>query len=153
MNSTQRLNESILAGILRQEDPLFRHIYFYGTARDTGDILLRILPQYCAQHPDDNVVFLTGEDFHAEVTRVIHNGEVTPERMTSGPSSCDLFVLSGIDALNGKEISQQALYWVLDWFLEHKVPTVITGSKNPGSLLLLEDRIRAQLEGCLICAV
>jgi len=153
MNSTQRLNETVLNGIVLQEDPLFRHVYFYGTARDTEDILAQLLPQYRAQHPNDSVLVMTGEDFHDAVIDVIRSGTVTPSRMIAGPSSCDLFVLSGIEALNGKENSQQALYWVLDWFLEHKTPTVITGSKNPGCLLLLEDRIRAQLEGSLICAV
>lgn len=152
MKTDASLTDAIIRRIVQGADPVYSEVYIYGEPDNMTAVLEKLEEDYGAAHPCRRVVRITGEEYMERVCQVLLKGKLV-NLMFPLEEECGLFIFRDIEKLGGKESYMELIYGVLDHCLEHHIQLVVTGSVPVKELDCLEDRIRAQLAGCLCCSL
>lgn len=143
--------DAVIENIVRKGNPVYKTVYFYGEPDAVIEVLDNLEGAYRAAHPRKRLIRSSGGVFARwAYDAMAHSGRVDPVFLAE---DCDFLIFRDIEQLGGKEFCMELIYWVLDYCLEHNIQLVVTGSVPVKDLICLEDRIRAQLAGCLCCSV
>lgn len=136
--------QQILRELTDRRTDLYDVVYFYGDPDKTLGLIARLRTELTNRHPETTVRHRTGTAFASDVRERCFRGRLGDIcRDYRG----DLLILEGLDAVAGKETTEQALYGVLDWYLESGKRLVITGTAPLTAISALAERISAQISG------
>lgn len=141
----------IIAGIIAGNRSLYNPTYFYGPDDMVLDTLYTVVSDYKETHPEDAVLWVSGDDFCVEMINAIK--ENTADEFRRKYRSCDMLVLDRVEQLPGRKSTQQELYEIIDCICMNGGQIVFGSRIPPSKLEDMEDRNRAQMEGALICCV
>jgi chromosomal replication initiator protein len=114
-------------------------------AHATGNALLARLGESAV------VACASGEAFVQELIASIQSGSV--ERWRSRYRAVDALVIDGIQALDGKERSQEEFFHLFNVLHQKGRQIVLTSDRPLGGFRLLEDRLRTRFEAGLVVHV
>ena len=128
---------------------VFNTLYLCNTQSNNHRDVLELELLYRTSYPDEKVARIRATDFlEAYLTAIC--GSLT-EEFKNYYRSLDLLILEDVESISGKPTVMETVYIIVDYLLEHQRHIVFTSSLLPRELALLEDRNRAQFEGCPIC--
>lgn len=131
-----------------QEGPL-GPLVFIGEADAVSAALTYAKKLFQADHPDAEIERLSASQFLNELIKSIRYQET--ELYMNYLRSMDLLLLEGFEEIRGMERTQMEVYGLFDYLYEHGRRFVIGMSVPPKDIPTLEDRVRTQLEGGLLC--
>jgi chromosomal replication initiator protein len=94
------------------------------------------------------VACLTGAQFVDELIEALQQGRV--ERWRTRYRACDALIIDGVQALIGKERSQDELFHLFNVFHEAGKQIVLVSDRPPSALIELEARLRSRFDGGLV---
>ena len=139
--------------LIEHESEIYDLVYFYGRPKDTLLVIDELVHNYKERYPGKRVFRMKARDITTIMCeKIIHNifGPILTEHELS---RCDLFVLEFLDTVAGYLATEEHLYGILDWLLEHHVQIVITGNMRIADMKKLAPRICAQIDGGISCLV
>lgn len=139
--------QGVLSGIITRRNPAYDVVYFYGKSNDTTIVVDELLRSYSSCYKNKNAIRMNGQVFLENQLQNIRDGKCQSVLSEEELHTCDLFVFEEIDKIAGLQVTEQALYGLLDWLLEHNVQIVITGSVPIAYMDKLAPRIRTQICG------
>ena len=145
--------EKVLNSIIERESKIYDLVYFFGRPKDTTLVIDELLQKFSVCYQNKTVIRMNARD----ITTIMCNNIIRNTRMPvlndAELNNCDLFVLEYIDTVAGYLASEEHLYGILDWLLEHHVQIVITGNMRIADMKKLAPRICAQIDGGISCLV
>ena len=139
--------------LIEHKSEIYDLVYFYGRPKDTSLVIDELMHNYKERYPGKRVIRMKARDITTIMCeKIIHNifGPILTEHELS---RCDLFVLEFLDTVAGYLATEEHLYGMLDWLLEHHIQIVITGNMRIADMKKLAPRIRAQIDGGISCLV
>lgn len=119
-------------------------LYLYGDPRRTAGYAAEAAVKTGAFRPDAKVVRVSAGDFCADLVQKLTNGE---RRNCLQAYYGDVLIFEDVSAVAGRELLQQMLYGLFDWYLENGKQMLVTGPAPPEAIPGLAPRIQAQLIG------
>lgn len=145
-----RLAASAVIQKLVAQDRVYNTVYFYGSRVLTAAIAAYAEAEMRRARPNAKVIHITGAAFYDDVLDRCRQGKLSGMlRAYTG----DLLILEGIGPIAGAEMTEEELYYILDWFLEHGKQLLITEDVPPDRIQNLAPRICAQFSGGICIAV
>ena len=145
--------EKVLNSIIERESKIYDLVYFFGRPKDTTLVIDELLQKFSVCYQNKTVIRMNARD----ITTIMCNNIIRNTRMPVlndvELNVCDLFVLEHLDTVAGFLVTEELLYGVLDWFLEHHVQIVVTGNMRTADMEKLAPRIRAQIDGGISCLI
>jgi chromosomal replication initiation ATPase DnaA len=103
------------------------------------------------RRPDFAIACLSVHAFVEELVAAMQEGGM--ERWRTRYRAADLFVLDGIQELEGKERTQEELFHLFNHLVGKGAQVVLTSDRAPRELRGLADRLRSRFEGGLVVAL
>lgn len=145
--------QGVLSEIIKRKNAIYDVVYFYGEPKAAVAMIDELLRSYSSCYKSKNIIRMNGQVFFKNQLQNIKEGKSLQVLSEEELCNCDLFIFEEIDTIAGLQTTEQAIYGVLDWFLEHNVQIVITGSVPISHMDKLAPRICAQLAGGISCPV
>lgn len=101
--------------------------------------------------PDKGVACLSATVFVEELIAAMQEGAT--ERWRARYRRADVFILDGIHVLEGKERTQEELFYLFNHLLSQGSQVVLTSDRAPHNLLGLADRLRSRFEAGLVVSL
>lgn len=139
--------------LIEHKSEIYDLVYFYGRPKDTSLVIDELMHNFKERYPGKRIIRMKARDITTIMCeKIIHNifGPILTEHELS---RCDLFVLEFLDTVAGYLATEEHLYGMLDWLLEHHIQIVITGNMRIADMKKLAPRIRAQIDGGISCLV
>lgn len=146
-----QLLNGIIAGIIAGNRDLYNPTYFYGPDDMVQDTLYTVVSDYKETHPEDSVLWVSGDDFCVELINAIK--ENTADEFRRKYRSCDMLVMDRVEQLSGRQSAMIEFYEVFDHIFMQGGQIVLGGRVPPVDIAGLDNRIRTQLESGMICHV
>ncbi len=148
---TLQLLNGIIAGIIAGNRSLYNPTYFYGPDDMVLDTLYTVVSDYKETHPEDSVLWVSGDDFCMELIHAIKGGTSTEFRKKY--YGCDMLAFDGVDRISGKQSAMIEFYELFDHIFMQGGQIILGGIVPPVEIAGLDDRIRTQLESGMICRI
>lgn len=145
--------EKVLNAIVERENRIYDLVYFFGRPKDTMLVIDELLHNISVCHHNKTVIRMNARDITTILCNNVKHNTRMPVLNDVELNVCDLFVLEHLDTVAGFLVTEELLYGVLDWFLEHHVQIVITGNMRTADMEKLAPRIRAQIDGGISCPI
>ena len=145
--------EKVLNSIIGRENRIYDLVYFFGRPKDTTLVIDELLQKFSGYYQNKTVIRMNARDITTILCNNVKHNMRMPVLNDAELNNCDLFVLEYIDTVAGFQVTEELLYGVLDWFLEHHVQIVITGNMRLADMEKLVPRVRAQIDGGISCLV
>ena len=145
--------EKVLNAIVERENRIYDLVYFFGRPKDTMLVIDELLRNISVCHHNKTVIRMNARDITTILCNNVKHNTRMPVLNDAELNNCDLFVLEYIDTVAGFLATEELLYGVMDWFLEHHVQIVITGNMRLADMEKLAPRIRTQIDGGISCLV
>jgi chromosomal replication initiator protein len=104
-----------------------------------------------ARYPDKLVACLTADGLVEEYVAAMQEGAV--ERWRLRYRAADVFILDDIQALAGKERTQEELFHLFNHLMGKGAQVVLAADRAPRDLVGVADRLRSRFEGGLVVAL
>lgn len=101
--------------------------------------------------PQIKTKYFSGDRFAAIVKEAIQNAELNS--LYDEFMQKDLFIIDGVEALNGDIDVQRAFKYVYDEFYARKKQLLFSSTVPPEDIMFVEDWIRFRLEGSLVLPI
>jgi len=105
-----------------------------------------------AEHPSDQVYYITAEDFTNEMVDAFRHDSVNTFK-NKYRTGCDVLLLEDVHYLSGKERTQIELALALDSLLESGKKIIFSSCHLPGDIPKLNDKLRSRLSSSLISEI
>ncbi len=105
-----------------------------------------------AEHPADQVYYITAEDFTNEMVDAFRHDTVNSFK-NKYRTGCDVLLLEDIHYLSGKERTQVELALTLDSLLEAGKKIIFSSCNLPADIPKLNDKLRSRLSSSLISEI
>ena len=99
-------------------------------------------------HPDTNIVYVTGEMFTNELIEAIQKQDTASFRNKF--RTADVLLVDDVQFISGKESTQEEFFHTFNELHSHGSQIVITSDRPPKAIKTLEDRIKTRFEWGLI---
>ena len=145
--------EKVLEGLIESESSLYDLVYFYGRAKDTAQLIDKLVQHCKACNWDKNVIKIKAEDIFTILCSNVKRHSSMPILTEEELRVLGLFILEDIDTIAGRQVLEELVYGLLDQLLERHVRIVVTGKVSLLEMERLAPRIRTQLGGGICCCV
>jgi len=105
-----------------------------------------------AEHPSDQVYYITAEDFTNEMIDAFRHDCVNAFK-NKYRTGCDVLLLEDVHYLSGKERTQIELALTLDSLLESGKKIIFSSCNLPAAIPKLNDKLRSRLSSSLISEI
>ncbi len=146
-----QLLNGIIAGIIAGNRSLYNPTYFYGPDDMVLETLYTVVSDYKETHPEDSVLWVSGDDFCVELINAIK--ENIADEFRRKYRSCDMLVMDRVEQLSGRQSAMIEFYEVFDHIFMQSGQIILGGRVPPVEIAGLDDRIRTQLESGMICRI
>lgn len=146
-----RFLNGILIGILEEKKALYNPTVFYGPLSSTMTVAAQLEHEYRLRFPQRRIVHTCGKEFFRLLVQSHTDGTLSEFRKPFFPA--DLLIFEDIEDIAGKKVAMQEFYGIFDRVYESCGQIVITALCPPHEIPALEDRVRTQLSGGMICFV
>ena len=137
---TTQLTGQLVQSIVDNRNGLYDVVYLYGK-EESVSLLLDVVVLTASAQLDKKVTRIKAGFLADEWCRDILQG-----RKLAMPEG-DILIMENIHEVAGREHMEQLLYGLFDRFLESHRRLIITGNVPTAQILLLAERIRAQIDG------
>lgn len=148
MNS---LINGIIDGVVQGKKEVYNPVFFYGDPIFVHLAIDRLVRAYTREHPKDLIVHTNGVDFVSEWIYAIKEGTVDEFKKLF--CRARLLVFENVELIAGKDATMYLFFSIFDAVYESGGTIVLGGTKPPSQIHKLQDRVRAQMEGSLLCYV
>lgn len=143
--------DGVIESIIDGKRDVYNPALLYGNTAAVEKIIARFIQDYQTRHPSHKVIHISGEEFARKLILSFQNG--TNLDFGKQFDDADLLVFEDAEAIAGKAYAMQVFYGIIDTAYESGRQIVFTATEPPSKINALEDRIRTQLEGGIICEV
>jgi chromosomal replication initiator protein len=105
-----------------------------------------------SEFPDDQVYYITAEDFTNELVSAFRHGSLDRFK-NKYRTGCDVLILEDIHYLSGKERTQIELAHMLDMLNESGKTVICSSCYLPGDIPKLNNELRSRLQSGLISGI
>ncbi len=123
-----------------------------GTGMGKSHLSQAIGHHILAEHPADQVYYITAEDFTNEMVDAFRHDTVNLFK-NKYRTGCDVLLLEDIHYLSGKERTQIELSLTLDSLLEAGKKIIFSSCNLPADIPKLNDKLRSRLSSSLISEI
>ena len=145
------LKNGIIDEIVHGDKEVYNSVFFFGDPVSVRLTMNKLAKAYGQEYPQDLICRTNGIDFVCELLGAIKEGTV--DRFKEMYRHARLLIFENVEVIAGRETTMQMFYNIFDDIYESGGRIVIGGSKPPAQIQTLEDRVRTQLEGGIICCV
>ena len=146
-----RFLDGVISKTINGKRDVYNPALFYGESSGTKEIVDRLIRDYRAAHPSHKVIHISAEEFVRRFIRSIKDN--TDLDFGKQFAYTNLLVFENVEEIAGKMATMQVFYGVFDKVYESGGQIVLTSSAPPSKIITLEDRVRTQLEGGIMCEV
>ena len=122
---------------------IFNPLFIYG---DSGlgktHLLKAIEHKVRANHPELNIIYVTGEAFTNELVKSILDKNTAP--FQEKYRSCDFLLLDDVQFIAGKESTQEEFFHTFNELYNNGKQIVLTSDISPSKMQKLDDRIKSR---------
>jgi chromosomal replication initiator protein len=127
----------------------YNPLFIYGPAGVGKTHLLQAIGSYVRAHESTLAIrYTTVETFTNEFLSALHNQRL--DEFKRSYREMDLLLLDDIQILEGKTKTAEEFFYTLDAIAGSGAQIVLSGSRHPCEMPLLESRLRERLQGGLI---
>lgn len=145
------LVHEIIDGVAQGKWEIYNPVFFYGDPVRVRLSVNRLVKAYSLAHPKDFIYRTNGVDFVCELIYAIKEGNT--ENFEGALRNAKLLVFESVEAIAGRESTMQLFYSIFDAVYESGGAIIMGGIRPPSQISGLEDRVRTQMEGGIICCV
>lgn len=145
------LVNGIIDGVVQGKWEIYNPVFFYGDPVRVRLTVDRLVKAYTRAYPQDFIYRTNGVDFVCELLYAIKEG--TTESFEGALRNARLLVFESVEVIAGKESTMQLFYSIFDAVYESGGAIIMGGIRPPSQIPALEDRVRTQMEGGIICCV
>ena len=147
----QKLLHGLVADLASQEPPKYAPVYFYGAPEQVSAVLADVQQRYEAANPGKRTLLIRGADFVEQIVRAFL--EHTEQAYLMQLRQADMLLFDGVEAICGRGFAEWEVFSMVDHYLERGRRIAFGAQRPPTQLTGLAERVRTQLEGCVICSV
>lgn len=147
----QQFLHGLTADLASQEPPKYAPVYFYGEPEQVSAVLSDIQQRYEAANPGKCTLLIRGADFVEQIVRAFL--EHTEQAYLTQLRQADMLLFDGVEAICGRGFAEWEVFSMVDHYLERGRRIAFGAQQLPSGLTRLAERVRTQLEGCVICSV
>ena len=147
----QKLLHGLVADLTSVESPKYAPVYFYGAPEQVSAVLADVQQRYEAANPEKRTLLIRGADFAEQLIRVFLDG--TEKAYLTQLRQADMLLFDGVEAICGRGFAEWEVFSMVDHYLERGRRIAFGAQQLPSGLTRLAERVRTQLEGCVICSV
>ena len=127
----------------------YNPLFLYGpSGMGKTHLLQAIAYSVKADHPDYNVIYVTGEIFTTELIEAIRKGD--PLDFKRKYRSADVLLMDDVQFISGKESTQEEFFHTFSDLYSLRKQIVLTSDRPPMEINSLTDRIRSRFTQGLI---
>jgi len=123
-----------------------------GTGMGKSHLAQAIGHYILAEHPTDQVYYITAEDFTNEMVDAFRHDSINTFK-NKYRTGCDVLLLEDIHYLSGKARTQVELALTLDSLLEAGKKIIFSSCNLPADIPKLNDKLRSRLSSSLISEI
>ena len=151
-NSNKFAHAAALGVVKNPGNRAYNPLFIYGNSGlGKTHLLLAIGSAIHANHPNDNIVYVKGDEFLNDIVHAIKEGQM--EEFRQKYRYADLFLVDDIQFIAGKERSQEEFFHTFNSIYEAGHQIVLTSDRPPMEMALLDDRLRTRFEGGLMADI
>lgn len=122
---------------------IFNPLFIYGDSGLGKTHLLKAIEfEVKKNHPELNIIYVTGEAFTNEIVKAIYdNNTVTFQEKYRG---CDFLLVDDVQFIAGKERTQEEFFHTFNELYNRGKQIVLTSDISPSKMQKLDDRIKSR---------
>ncbi len=122
---------------------IFNPLFIYGDSGLGKTHLLKAIEHKVRHdHPELNILYVTGEAFTNELVKAILDKNTTP--FQDKYRSCDFLLMDDVQFIAGKESTQEEFFHTFNELYNNGKQIVLTSDISPSKIQKLDDRIRSR---------
>lgn len=145
------LVHGIIDGVVQGKWEIYNPVFFYGDPVRVRLSVDRLVKAYTRAHPQDFIYRTNGVDFVCEWIHAIKEG--TTLNYGGAIRKAKVLVFESVEVIAGKQSTMELFYSIFDAVYENGGAIIMGGLRPPSQIPGLEDRVRTQMEGGIICCV
>lgn len=140
---------SAAEAVAEERTMAYNPLFIYGqSGLGKTHLLYAIANRIQQKHPDNNIVYIKGDQFLNEFMEALRIGKNFEFR--DKYRRADLLLVDDIQFIAGKNSTQEEFFHTFNALYENHCQIVLTSDRAPGEMALLEDRLRTRFEWGLI---
>lgn len=129
---------------------LYNPLFFYSSAGLGKTHLSSAMGQKIAtDNPDVKVYYTTAEWFTHEMIQALRKNRI-PEFKETYRQKCDVLVVEDVQFFQGKEKTQEEIFYTLDTLIHMGKQVVLTANSSPREISDLKDNLKSRMGGGLV---
>lgn len=131
------------------DDAGFDPLFVYGaTGLGKTHLLQAIVWHLKGKDPTANIIYLSGEQFMYRYVEAMRSQQTDAFR--EAVRSADVLVIDDIQALAGKESTQEEFFHTLNFLLQEEKHVIVSADQAPGDINGLDGRLKSRLQWGLV---
>ncbi len=148
VDETNRFTRAAAFAVAQSPGRTYNPLFIYSpSGLGKTHLLGAIYNHIASHHPDLRQIFVTSEDFAADVVESIRAGD---DAVLTRYEDADVLLVDDIQILAGKESGQDVFFQLFNLLHSQGRQIVITSDRPPKDMRTLEKRLRTRFEGGLI---
>lgn len=122
---------------------IFNPLFIYGDSGLGKTHLLKAIEHKVRKnHPELNIIYVTGEEFTNEIVKAILDKNTAP--FQEKYRSCDFLLMDDVQFIAGKESTQEEFFHTFNALYNNGKQIVLTSDISPSKMQKLDDRIKSR---------
>ncbi len=152
VGNSNKLAHAAAQAVANSPASIYNPLLIYGgSGLGKTHLLNAIANNIRKNHPDYNIVYVSGENFTNELIDSIKDGTVSNFR--NKYRSSDLLLVDDVQFIAGKERTQEEFFHTFNALTDARKQIVLASDRLPSEMTTLEDRLRTRFESGLITDV
>ena len=155
VGSNNKLAHAAALAVAELPGETYNPLFIYGGAGLGKTHLMHSIGHFILDHnKNSKVLYVTSEDFTAEVIRAIRNGSnAAMTDFREKYRNIDVLLIDDIQFIIGKESTQEEFFYTFNSLRDAKKQIIISSDKPPKDMKLLEERFRSRFEWGLLADI
>jgi chromosomal replication initiator protein len=130
----------------------YNPLFIYGASGlGKTHLLYAICAEIEKNMPEQNIIFVKGEEFTNEIINAIKNE--TTKQFHDKYRTADILLVDDVQFIGGKESTQEEFFHTFDSLYKDNKQIVLTSDRPPKEIKKLEDRLRTRFEWGLLADI
>ncbi len=152
VGETNKLAHSAALAVANHPFELNNPLYFYGNSGlGKTHLMFAVVNHIRAQHPDYNILYVTGEEFTIELVESL--AQKKPMIFREKYRNLDVLLVDDIQFIAGKMSVQEEFFHTFDTLYKLNKQIILASDRAPKDINNLEDRLKTRFEMGLVADI
>lgn len=152
VGSSNKFAHAASVAVAQNPAGAYNPLFLYGNSGlGKTHLLCAISNEIKKNYPNNNIVYVKGDDFTNELVESI--GKATTAEFRNKYRKADVLLVDDIQFIGGKERTQEEFFHTFNTLYESNKQIVLTSDRPPREIKTLEDRLRNRFESGLLADI